>query len=177
MLYGVIILVIILAALGILFITYFNQFKFSLVKIAEAENNMNLLLEKKLDCLLRIQNIIEKKLQDDEKKEFNVKQIKIKLLDHFKLREKLSDNEKALNKILDHRIKLAEMKNVPNILEELKDTDTDIEAIRKYYNDHAELFNHLVHHFPSNLLAIFLHYHEKELYADEVKDTLEILKD
>ena len=62
MLYIVIILIIIIAALGILFITFFNKFKFNLIKIAEAESNMDLLLEKKLDCLTRIQTIIDKKL-------------------------------------------------------------------------------------------------------------------
>ena len=97
-------------------------------------------------------------------------------MDHFELRQQLSDAEKALHKILDHRIKLAQMKNVPKILEELKDTNTDIEATRKYYNDYAEIFNNLVHRFPSNLLALILHYHEKELYADEIVETLEILK-
>ena len=59
---GIIVLV---ALLSLIFVVYHNKFKISIIKMEEAENNIDLLLQKKLDLLKRAKPIVIKELKLD----------------------------------------------------------------------------------------------------------------
>lgn len=45
-------------------VIYFNKFQIAIIKISEAEENISLLLEKKLELILRINKFIESKKKE-----------------------------------------------------------------------------------------------------------------
>lgn len=176
MLYFIIILIIVLAVFGILVIHFYNQFQLSFIKIDEAENNIELLLDKKLDLFSRIATLLEKILKEKETPFLEINQLKTKKLNHFEMRDALNKKQLELNEILDQNIKLNDDEPLQNLLNDLTDIETDLEAATKYYNDNVVLYNKLIRCFPSNLLGLFLRYKRKEFYQDEKKEIFEILK-
>ena len=64
--------VVLVALLGIIIIIYHNKFRISIVKMEEAENNIDLFLQKKLELLKRAKPIVEKELKIDKHITFHV---------------------------------------------------------------------------------------------------------
>ncbi len=176
MIYWIIGVVVVLAALGIFVITIYNKFQLAIIKIDEAENNIDILLEKKLDHLERIANLFEGKLKEDDPPFLDIQKFKSKKLTHFQMRDALERKIKELNEILDRHGDLEELENVKNLLEELTDINTDLDAAIRYYNDNVILLNKLIRCFPSNIMGLCLHYQVKEFYSDEKEEMFEILK-
>ena len=58
--------VVLVALLGIIIIIYHNKFRISIVKMEEAENNIDLFLQKKLELLKRAKPIVEKELKIED---------------------------------------------------------------------------------------------------------------
>ena len=61
------------------------------------------------------------------------------------------------------------------VFHKLNDNENDLRAALKYYNDSATEINHLIHHFPSNLLKLVNHYEDIELYTFKKQDRFELL--
>lgn len=176
MLYFIIILVIVLAALGILIIHFYNQFQLTFIKIDEAENNIELLLDKKLALFTRIVSVLEKTAKKSDFAFFDINQLKSKKLNHFEMRDALSQKHRELNEILDQDPKLNDNESLQKLLDDLTDIETDLDAAIRYYNDNVVLYNKLIRCFPSNLLGIILRYKRKEFYQEEKEEIFEILK-
>lgn len=176
MLYGIIIIIVVLASLGILVIHFYNQFQLSFIKIDEAENNIELLLDKKLDLFTRIVLVLEKEVKEKDSLFFEVNQLKTKKFNHFEMRDALNKKHQELNEILDHNPKLENKEQIKHLLEDLLEIGTDLDAAIKYYNDNVVLYNKLIRCFPSNLLGIILRYKRKEFYQEEKEEIFEILK-
>ena len=58
------------------------------------------------------------------------------------------------------------------------ESESEIVALLKYYNDISKEYNKLIKSFPSNLVALIKKYSKKELYEErkEKKSILEELK-
>ena len=69
---GLVLLVILLLVINFLY--YKNKFNFYFLKVEEADNNIELILEKKIEILLKIAKIIDKDMEK-ELEEFKKKEI------------------------------------------------------------------------------------------------------
>ena len=58
--------IVILALLILIVVIYHNRFKISIIKMEEAENNIDLFLQKKIDLLKRAQPVVKKELKLDD---------------------------------------------------------------------------------------------------------------
>ena len=54
-------IVILIAVLMFIYIVHYNKFQIAIIKISEAEENISMLLNKKLELLIRINKFIEEK--------------------------------------------------------------------------------------------------------------------
>ncbi len=158
----------------IILIVFNNKFKFAIIKINEAENNLDILLIKKLDLLERTVPIIKKelKLEDFLGELSNIDKTN---LNHFQLNEILKSEHSELYRTLEEHEKLFKSEALNRILTELSDNEEAILGSVRYYNDNVVIFNHLVSAFPSKLVAFFHHYKKKNFYNDEDKEMYEIL--
>ena len=99
---------IVVLALLILFITIGNnKFSFAIIRIEEAENNIEVLLHKKYDLLQRCCPIIIKELKV---KDFlpDIGEIKLEKINHFELNDTLKKGYNELFKTIDNNEKLPE---------------------------------------------------------------------
>lgn len=168
--------IVLIALLGIIIIIYHNKFKISIVKIEEAENNIDLFLQKKLESLKRASKIIKKELKMDEFLD-EIDNEMVAELNNFELNELLTRTYNEFFKTLDDNEKLFKSESLIHIIEELNNNEIDLVASIKFYNDTVVTFNQLIVSFPSNIFRLFFGYRKKEFYTHEKREIYEILKE
>lgn len=168
-------IVVISIILTIITINY-NKFRFAIIKIDEAENNIGVLLKKKIDLLDRTRPIIKKELKLDEFLE-EVEFLKESQINHFEMNNSLKEYHMDLIKTLDDNEKLFKSETLVSIIEEINSNEEAIVGCTKFYNDSVVVFNKLVGSFPSNFVAFLWRYKRKDFYNNEKREMYEILNE
>lgn len=163
---GLVFLVILLLVINFLY--YKNKFNFYFLKVEEANNNIELILEKKIEILLKIAKIIdkdmEKELEEFKKKEISKHQCYVELSSlGNKLLKEADAEEYESNKKLN------------NLIGRFDDNECDLKGSLKYYNDNAVEINNYIHKFPSNIVSLFSHFKELDIYKIEKRESFAIL--
>ena len=163
---GLVLLVILLLVINFLY--YKNKFNFYFLKVEEADNNIELILEKKIEILLKIAKIIDKdmgkELEEFKKKEISKHQCYIELSSlGNKLLKEADAEEYESNKKLN------------NLIGRFDDNECDLKGSLKYYNDNAVEINNYIHKFPSNIVSLFSHFKELDIYKIEKRESFAIL--
>ena len=159
-------------------VSFYNKFQMIRIRISEAENNIDILLQKKFQLLERTIKIIEEensKYQDEGLLTDLVK-IKNKKINNFMLNKELESIVAEYRSLLDLDSKLSEINSIRNINFELVEVDNELNAAKKYYNEHIIHYNKLIRCFPSNIVAKLYSYTTKDFYSDEKIEIFEILK-
>ncbi len=163
---GLVLLVILLLVINFLY--YKNKFNFYFLKVEEANNNIELILEKKIEILLKIAKIIdkdmEKELEEFKKKEISKHQCYIELSSLGNKLLKEADAEEYESN-----------KKISNLIERFDDNECDLKGVLKYYNDNAVEINNYIHKFPSNIVSLFSHFKELDIYKIEKRESFAIL--
>ena len=163
---GLVLLIVLLLVINFLY--YKNKFNFYFLKVEEADNNIELILEKKTEILLKIAKIIdkdmEKELEEFKKKEISKHQCYIELSSlGNKLLKEADAEEYESNKKLN------------NLIGRFDDNECDLKGSLKYYNDNAVEINNYIHKFPSNIVSLFSHFKELDIYKIEKRESFAIL--
>ena len=142
----------------------------------EAENNIDLFLQKKLELLKRAKPIVEKELKIEDFLE-QIDNDMVNELNHFELNDLLKKSYNDFFQTLDDNEKLFKSESLVHIIEDLNSNEIDLVAAVKFYNDTVVSFNQLIVSFPSNIIRLFFGYRKKEFYSHEKREIYEILKD
>ena len=176
-------MIVIILEVGILFIilliiiTFFhNKFQLTTIKINEADNNIDILLDKKRELLNRTRPIIKEELKLDEFLD-DLDELQEKELSHFDMNNVLKDNYNELFKTLDDNEKLFKSEALVSIIDDINSNEEEIVGTIKFYNDNVVVFNQWIGSFPSNLVAFFCRYRKKKFYNNEKREIYEILND
>lgn len=176
MLYTILGIIIVISLILLIITVYYNKFNFAIIKIAEAENNIDILFEKKIQLLERARPIVKKELKLKEFLE-DIEYLNESTINHFEMNNSLKALHNELNKILDENEKLYKSESLLSIIEEINSNEEAILGSTKFYNDNVVVFNQLVGSFPSNVVALLWRYKKKEFYNNEKKEMYEILNE
>lgn len=146
------------------YINVYNRFQEYIIRINEAEANIDSVLRKRFDLLNKSIGII--KANTKEKGEILplIDELRSKMLSNFELDRVLYD---ALNEFHTYAEKYDELKNNDNFTKieiGLNDSESEIIALRKYYNDIITDYNKLAKKFPTVLVAMGCKYKVKTYY-------------
>ncbi|MEG1494793.1 MAG: LemA family protein [Bacilli bacterium] len=169
-------ILIVCSLIGIVFIVIFNKYQLIKLKIDEALNNIDLLLQKKLDFISKAIPLVKEHSKEDTGELQKVLLLKTKKLNNFQLDEQLVKAKHDFQELLDIYPVLEKKKSLAKLEFGLEDTEEDLEAAKDYYNDNVKLYNKLVACFPSNIVGFIFHYKKKELFANKQEEMFEILK-
>lgn len=171
-------IIVILACFGIILIHNYNNYQRCIVRISEAENNIDVLLDKVEEQLSRTIPVIKDidSIFEDEKALVNLTKIKNKKLNNFALDKELDSCRFALQELIDSNTILLDNENLANIRYDIIDAVNDLTAAKKYYNDYVVKYNKLIKCFPSNIVGKVNHYKLKDFYSNEKQEMFEILK-
>lgn len=159
------------------YISTYNHYQNYIIRINEAEAFIDTTLRKRFDLLNKSIGII-KNISNNKKDEIleTIIQLRSKKLSNFELDRELYD---AINEFQQYKEKYAELKNHEEFLKielGLFESEAEIVAARKYYNDIITDYNKLVRSFPSNIVAKFTnyklktYYDGKDMYDDIIQD-------
>ena len=105
MLYTILGIIIVISLILLIITFYYNKFNFAIIKIAEAENNIDILFDKKMQLLERTRPIVKKELKLKEFLE-DIEYLNETTINHFEMNNSLKALHNELNKILDENEKL-----------------------------------------------------------------------
>lgn len=161
--YGLLVFIVICLIL-IWIINTYNKFQSLIIRINESEACIDTTLRKRFDLLNKSIGIIEENTKEKNILEI-INKLRSKKLTNFDLDRQLYD---AINEYQRYKEKYNELKNNTDFLKidiELNESEAEIVALRKYYNDIITDYNKLTKTFPSNLVALICKY-KKKTYFD-----------
>ena len=153
----------------------FIKYQIYVIRINEAEANIDSVLRKRYDLLSKASKVIE-----DDTKENNVltqiKEMKSSNLSNFEVDRIVKDgiNEFSLYKKKYPKLKDNELFVKTDI--ELINSESEIISLKKYYNDIITEYNRYGRIFPSIIVALVLRYKQrtyfdgKDMNDEDIKD-------
>ena len=172
----VLIIIILLAAVGIVLINKYNEIAKTYIKINDAEINIDETLREKYDLITKVINIIEKNTDVESKVLDEIKNIKSDKYSNFEIDRLLTKCFKEIIKIASDYDSVSKNKSFKSMKEKLKDTEEKLIALRTFYNKYTTKYNLLLSTFPSNIVAKVGKYEQtsqydgKNLTDENIKD-------
>jgi LemA protein len=154
----------------------FNRFQAYVIRINEAEANIDSILRKRFDLLNKSIDIIKANIKTDEEILNIIVKLRSRKLTNFDLDRQLYEGIKEFNKYKEEYPELKNSEIFTRIDIALNESEAEIVAFRKYYNDIITDYNKLVKSFPSNLVALIINF-KTRFYFDGKDMTDDIIDD
>ncbi len=152
-LYSFLFIIIIIGAIGILYVYQYNQLQHSKTKIDHAECLIDEALREKYDLLLKADKVIQSELNVDKTFFKGLDKVKNENISNFDLDRKLTEFIRILDQIKLDYPDLTNNKGFKEIINENKKNDEKLQAAKSYYNKYTSELNDLIRKFPSNVVA------------------------
>ena len=159
----ILLLIITISVCLVVFVTTYNHFQDYIIRINEAEESIDAVLRKRFDLLNKSIGIIKANTKEEDVLSI-VKDLKSKKITNFELDRKLYD---AINEFNEYKEKYEKIKTNEAYLKidiNLFESESEIVALRKYYNDIITDYNKMVKSLPSNLVALIRGYKTKAYF-------------
>lgn len=169
--------IIVICVVLIAIVSIYNKFQDYIIRINEAEVNIDAVLRKRFDLLNKSIGIIKANTSiEGDVLELIVK-LRSRKLTNFELDRSLYD---AINEFNTYKEQYEELKNCEAYLKieiNLIESESEIVALRKYYNDIISDYNKMVKTCPSNFVALLNHYSTKEYFdGNKIEEDNEMVK-
>jgi len=160
--------------LSIGFISIYNRFQENIIRINEVESNIDNVLRKRFDLLNKSISIIKEKLPDVENPLSIIEELQSKKMTNFDLDRALYQAINEFDSYFD-KIDDTEFLKIGAVL---KETEAELIAYRRYYNDVTTDYNRLRHKFPTNIVAIICKYKDRNYYDNKsnLKESTNLIK-
>ena len=161
--YGLMIFIVICFLL-LWYVTIYNKFQTFIIRINEAEASIDSTLRKRFDLLNKSISII--KANTDIKEEIFDALVTLSslTLTNFELDRKLYDGINEFDKIKEEHEDLKKCDSFIKIELNLNESEAEIVASRRYYNDIITDYNKIIRTFPSNIVAKLCGYKQKTYF-------------
>jgi len=167
---------IIICLILIFYVHIYNIFQNHIIRINEAEAFIDTTLRKRYDLLNKSVSIIKANTKSKEEVLGTISKLKSQKLSNFDLDRKLYE---VINEFNQYKETIPELKNNEDFLKielGLFESESEIVAARKYYNDIITDYNKLVRTLPSMIIAKLSNYELKN-YFDGKDMNDEIIND
>ena len=157
-------LVIVVCSTLILLVATYNHFQDYIIRINEADVNIDAVLRKRFDLLNKSIGIIKANIESEEEILVDIVKLRSKKLTNFELDRSLYD---AINEFHTIKEKYSELQTNEEFMKidiNLMESESEIVGLRKYYNDIITDYNKLVKSCPSNIIAIIKNYKTKDYF-------------
>lgn len=169
-------ILIIVCILLICYITIFNKFQSYIIRVNEAEANIDSILRKRFDLLNKAISIINGNIETKGEVLEMIVKLRSRKLTNFELDRSLYDAINEFNHYKEEYAVLADCESYIKIGAGLNESESEIYALRRYYNDVITDYNKQVRTFPSNIVGQICHYKQKT-YFDGKDMTDELIND
>ena len=151
----------------------YNKFEELIIRINEAEANIDSVLSKRFDLLNKSINIIKSETKVDKEVLGDIVKIRSRKLNNFDLDEQLTKAYQEFTYYTNNYESLKQNEAFTKIEIDLIESESSIIALKKYYNDVTVKYNDLIHKFPSSIIAKIKKYKEKNLFPEKKEEKLD----
>ena len=156
--------VVVIGLILILLVATYNHFQDYIIRINEADENIDSVLRKRFDLLNKSIGIIKANIEAEEEVLDIIVKLRSKKLTNFELDRNLYIAINEFHVIKQKYIELQTNEEFMKIDINLMESESEIVGLRKYYNDIITDYNKLVKSCPSNFIAIFKGYKTKDYF-------------
>ena len=150
--------------IAIWFITIYNKIQTYIIRINEAEVNIDSTLRKRFDLLNKSINIIKANTKEKGDILEMIVKLRSRKLTNFELDRQLYEGINEFNHYKETYKDLKTNESFVKIDLGLMESESEIVAFRKYYNDIITDYNKIMRTFPSNLVGITCGYKVKPYF-------------
>lgn len=173
LIYGLIAFILICIFL-ILYVVFYNQYQTYIIRINEAETFIDTTLRKRFDLLNKSISIF-KSMGENEVYLEEIEELKDKKVNNFELDRTLYEAINEFNLIKEKYPLLNDSTEFIKIELGLIESESEIVAARKYYNDIITDYNELRNKFPTNIVGKMSGYKIKNYFdGSEKKETIKL---
>lgn len=171
----ILVLIALAAVIAILYILIYNRLQKNLIRIKEAESQIDEILRKRYDILLSMENVINETLNLKQNNFSDIKSSELKI-SNFEFDRKLTKITDLFDKIQSDYQEELDTDLYRNLFVELKINEEKNEAAKKFYNKYTTSLNMLIKSFPSNIIARIhsikerLYFDNKDMADDDILD-------
>lgn len=149
---SVIFLTVIICILAIWFVSIYNKFQEYVIRINEAEADIDSTLRKRFDLLNKSIEVIKAVTEEEQVLEI-ITNLRSQKLNNFELDRQIYEGINEFNGYKENNEKLKKNEGFIKIDIALNETEAEMVADRKYYNDIITDYNKMVKSIPSNIIA------------------------
>ncbi|MEG0022035.1 MAG: LemA family protein [Bacilli bacterium] len=149
---SIILSIVIICIILIWYISLYNRFQEYIIRINEAEASIDSTLRKRFDLLNKSTDIIRVVIKKEDALDCVLK-LRSQKLNNFELDRKIYDAINEFNKYKEESLDLKKNEGFIKIDVALNETEAEIVASRKYYNDIITDYNKMIKQIPSNFIA------------------------
>lgn len=147
-----------------IYASIYNRFQSYNIKINEAEASIDSVLRKRFDLLNKSIGIIKSVLEDEEAVLDSIVKLRSRKLSNFELDRKIYDAINEFNNYKEEHKELQKNEGFIKIEIGLNESESEIVALRKYYNDIITDYNELTKIFPANIVGKISHFEPKTYF-------------
>lgn len=171
----VLLAIIVVSLISIGYIYIYNNYQTYIIRINESEAFIDTTLRKRFDLLNKSIGIIKTNLKskDDEVLK-SISDLRSKTINNYELDRLLYD---GINEFNEFSETLPDLKNSNNFIKielGLIESESEIVAARKYYNDIINDYNSLRKKFPSNIVGVVSKFKEKDYFSSTNKKDIQL---
>ncbi len=163
----ILLVLVIICLLLMLYISTYNHYQNYIIRINEAEANIDTILRKRFDLLNKSVSIIKANCNYDGEVLGKIVKLRSRKLSNFDLDKQIREEIKQFNYFKENYEELQKSDSFMKIANELDDSEIEINAIAKYYNDTITDYNKLVNSFPTNIIGRICKYKEKTYFESK----------
>ena len=154
----------------------YNRYQTHIIRMNEAEAAIDSILRKRFDLLNKSINIIKSNTEIEGEVLDVISKLRSKKLTNFELDRSLYDAINEFNIYKEDYPALREVEAFTRVELGLNESESEIYASRRYYNDIITDYNKMARTFPSNIIALISRYEIKP-YFDGKNMNDDILND
>ena len=159
------IIIVIIIVITLIYISLFNKFNESIIRIDEAEDRIDTNLRDKYDFLDKVITLSKNIIEIDEELDKSILKLRSQKITNFDFDRILVKIFNQFNAIYETESKLRENEKVFKIVKQIELIDEELITLRNYYNANISNYNKMVKKFPTNIIAKIKKYKEKLFYS------------
>lgn len=158
------VIIILMVALGIIYIHFYNKINDTIIRVNEAENRIDNNLRDKYDILNKCVTLIKSRVELDDKAFKELASLKAKRLSNFELDRLLVNSYNELISVYENNKELRDSDELYKSMKQLELIDEELITLRKYYNGNITEYNRMIKRIPTLIIAKIKKYEERLFY-------------
>lgn len=146
-------------------------------QVSKSFSSVDVLLKKRWDLIPNLVAVVKSHMQFEQQTLAEITRLRSQVMSggisddqRLTLENQISRTMGNIVALIENYPELKSDRHVTQLLESLNETEEQISAARRFYNAAVTEYNNALEMFPSNLVASYLRYQQKELFVTPAEE-------